>query len=98
MINAAKTGQLDPHIAARLEQLASAQPGIVTDEMRELLKPYYDLGHQGDVDYTQIRECLALTPTERLRRHERGRLFVKEVVPRAKLIRRGNRPVGGGKR
>ena len=98
MIDTAKTGQLDPEVAARLEQLASERPGIITDEMRGLLRPYFDLGHQGDVDFTQIRECLALTPTERLRRHERGRLFVKEVVPRAKLIRRGHRTAGGGER
>jgi len=91
MIDTAKTGQFDPEVAARLEQLASERPGIVTDEMRELLKPYYDLGHQGDVDFTQIRECLALTPTERLRRHERLRLCVTKLVYDAMLLRVGNR-------
>jgi hypothetical protein len=49
----------------------------------------YDLGHQGDFDYTQIAQTLAMTPTERLRRHESWRLFVKEAIARAEL-RRGN--------
>jgi hypothetical protein len=56
--------------------------------------PVYDLGHQGDVDYTQIAEMLALTPTQRLDRHEEWRLFVKEALTRA-AIRQGNdRPTG----
>jgi len=91
MIDTAKTGQLDREVAARLEQLASERPGIITDEMRGLLRPYFDLGHQGNVDYTQIRECLALTPTERLRRHERLRLCVTKLVYDAMLLRVGNR-------
>jgi hypothetical protein len=33
-------------------------------------RPVFDLGHQGEVDYTQIARLLALTPTERLDRHE----------------------------
>jgi hypothetical protein len=49
----------------------------------------YDLGHRGDFDYTQIAQTLAMTPTERLRRHEPWRLFVKEAIARAEL-RRGN--------
>jgi hypothetical protein len=51
----------------------------------------FDLGHQGDLDYTQIAKMLAMTPTERLRRHERWRYFVKEVASRAKLLRRVGR-------
>ena len=58
--------------------------------------PVFDLGHQGDLDYTQIAEMLTLTPTERLRRHESWRYFVKELAPRAKLLRRGDRPVNPG--
>lgn len=54
-------------------------------------QPILDLGHRGDLDYTQIAEMLALTPTERLRRHERWRYFVKEVAARAKLLRRRDR-------
>ena len=61
----------------------------MTDEEILALKPYFDLGHQGDFDYTQIRHMLAMTPTERLRHHEGWRLFVKEVAPRARLLRKG---------
>jgi hypothetical protein len=45
----------------------------------------FDLGHQGDVDRTQIAQQLRLTPTERLRHHESWRLFVKEALRRAEL-------------
>jgi hypothetical protein len=38
------------------------------------LQPVFDLGHQGDVDYTQISKYLAMTPTQRLRHHEGWRL------------------------
>ncbi len=47
----------------------------------------FDLGHQGDVDRTQIAQQLRLTPTERLRHHESWRLFLKEAVRRAELPR-----------
>jgi hypothetical protein len=36
----------------------------------EDLVKYFDLGHQGDVDMTQIEKLLTLTPSERVRRHE----------------------------
>jgi uncharacterized protein (DUF433 family) len=55
----------------------TAQPGV------------FDLGHQGDVDYTQILQALKLTPDERLERHEGWRLFVKEALRNA-AIRQGN--------
>jgi hypothetical protein len=52
----------------------------------------FDLGHRGDFDYTLIDKLLAMTPTERLRHHERwrgllkrGRMlpnFVEDVVGR----------------
>src|SRR4051794_32914733 len=42
------------------------------------LSAYFDLGHQGDVDYTLIDKMLALTPTERLRHHERWRVLLVE--------------------
>ena len=43
-------------------------------------QPYFfDLGHQGDVDYTQIVQSLAMTPDELLERHEGWRAFLKEV-------------------
>jgi hypothetical protein len=54
--------------------------------------PIYDLGHRGDVDYTLIDKLLRMTPTERLRHHERWRgllrkgpmlpNFVEEIVGR----------------
>ena len=59
-------------------------------------QPVFDLGHQGEVDSTQIAALLAMTPTERLRHHERWRYFVKEVAPRAKLLRRGDRQADAG--
>ena len=48
----------------------------------------FDLGHQGDVDRTQIAQQLRLTPTERLRHHESWRLFVKEALRHAELHRK----------
>jgi len=45
----------------------------------ETHQPIFDLGHRGDVDYTQIAKYLAMTPTERLRHHEGWRpLLLKE--------------------
>jgi predicted nucleotidyltransferase len=45
--------------------------------------PPFDLGHRGDADYTQIDKLLAMTPTQRLRRHERWRSLVmrKPAMP-----------------
>lgn len=60
------------------------------------LQQLFDLGHQGDVDYTQIARMLALTPTERLRHHERWRLFVKEAASRAELRGSNDRPADRG--
>ena len=53
----------------------------------------FDLGHQGDVDRTQIAQQLRLTPTERLRHHESWRLFVKEALRRAELLRKSRQRV-----
>jgi hypothetical protein len=53
----------------------------------------FDLGHQGDVDRTQIAQQLRLTPTERLRHHESWRLFVKEALRRAELLRTSRRRI-----
>ena len=53
----------------------------------EALRPYFDLGHQGDFDWTQIDHHLAMTPTERLLHHERWRLFIKEFRIHAELPR-----------
>lgn len=38
----------------------------------------HDLGHRGDVDRTLIAKFLAMTPTERLRHHERWRIALKK--------------------
>ena len=51
------------------------------DELSRL----FDLGHRDDVDRTLIVRMLALTPDERLDRHEGWRLFVKEAQARAVL-------------
>lgn len=45
----------------------------------------FDLGHRGEVDYTQIALFQKLTPTERLRLHEGWRLFVKEALARLQV-------------
>jgi len=37
----------------------------------------FDLGHQGDVDRTLVAKMLALTPTQRLRHHERWRTLFR---------------------
>ncbi len=41
------------------------------------VRKYFDLGHQGDFDDTQIASALALTPDQRLRRHEGWRPLLK---------------------
>ncbi len=56
---------------------------------------YFDLGHQGEVDFTQIDQLLALTPTERLDKHEGWRLFVKEALRNARLRQESDSPAGG---
>jgi hypothetical protein len=72
----------------------SDQPLTLEDLLKQ--KPYFDAGHQGDVDYPQILSLLRMTPTERLRHHEGWRHFVKEVAPRAKVLRRGRRKADTG--
>ena len=59
--------------------------------MMQLDQSLFDLGHQGDVDRTQIAQQLRLTPTERLRHHESWRLFLKDSLHRGELRREGNR-------
>lgn len=44
-----------------------------------------ELEHGGDIDYTEIARCLAMTPIERLQYHEEKRLFVKEALKNARL-------------
>ena len=46
----------------------------------------FDLGHRGEVDYPALHIALAMTPTERLDRHESWRVFVKEAVAHAKPV------------
>jgi hypothetical protein len=64
----------------KVETISSLTPAELDSSM-------FDLGHQGDVDRTQIAQQLRLTPTERLRQHESWRLFVKEALRRAELHR-----------
>ena len=54
-------------------------------------QPATDLGHRGDVDQPQIQALLSLTPTERLRKHEGWRLFVKKALADAELRRTAGR-------
>lgn len=56
---------------------------------------HFDIGHQGDIDKTQIANFLKLTPTQRLRRHEQWRLFIKEALKRAELCGKNDRHTGG---
>jgi hypothetical protein len=55
-----------------------------------------DVGHQGDVDVTQIEKMLRLTPTERLRKHESWRLFARKALKDAELRREGPRGPDAG--
>lgn len=57
---------------------------------------YFDLGHQGDFDRTQIADFLRMTPVERLRHHEGWRVFVEESLQRAELRRESHRRAGSG--
>jgi hypothetical protein len=57
-----------------------------------------DLGHQGEVDMTQIEKMLRLTPTERLRKHESWRLFARKALNDAKLRREGLGSADAGSR
>jgi uncharacterized protein (DUF433 family) len=60
-------------------------------------QPYFfDLGHQGEVDYTQIVQALAMTPDELLERHEGWRLFLKEVQEHVALRDGDDRQAGAG--
>jgi uncharacterized protein (DUF433 family) len=52
----------------------------------------FDLGHRDDVDYTQIRHFLAMTPTERLRQHEAWRSFLRRAAPHDQFRRGPDRP------
>jgi hypothetical protein len=56
----------------------------------------FDLGHQGDIDYTQIDLLLRMTPTERLRHHEGWRLFVKEALEHARIRREDHHAADSG--
>ena len=60
--------------------------------------PLNDLGHQGEVDITQIEKMLRLTPTQRLRKHESWRLFARKALSDAKLRREGPGSPDSGRR
>lgn len=60
-------------------------------------QPYFfDLGHQGDVDYTQIAQSLAMTPEDLLDRHEGWRAFLKEVKSNVALREGHDNQTGTG--
>jgi hypothetical protein len=61
----------------------------------EVLKSYFDRGHQGDVDRTQIALLLSLTPYERLQKLDRFVAFLNRYTPDdAKLLRKRHSEVG----
>ena len=68
--------------------------GLPTDARPD--PKFFDLGHQGDFDRTQIAARLRMTPIERLRHHESWRLFVKDCLQRAELRRKNHRCTGCG--
>lgn len=60
-------------------------------------QPYcFDLGHQGEVDYTQIAQSLSMTPDELLERHEGWRVFLREALGDVALRERHDREAGAG--
>jgi uncharacterized protein (DUF433 family) len=91
---------------ATVAEICEDYPGLVAEDILAcLLYPsidpsssgtpgsgVFDLGHQGDVDYTQIRQLLALTPEERLEHHESWREFVKEALSHAEVRQGNDRP------
>lgn len=68
--------------------------GLPTDARPD--PKFFDLGHQGDFDRTQIAAFLRMTPVERLRQHEGWRIFVEESLQRAELRRKSHRRAGSG--
>ena len=75
------------------EAVVTTVPELASPEARTDPK-YFDLGHQGDFDRTQIAARLQMTPNERLQHHEPWRLFVKECLQRAELRRKNHRRTG----
>lgn len=60
-------------------------------------QPYFfDLGHQGEVDYTQIIQSLAMTPEELLERHEGWRLFLREAKDHVAVRKGHDNQAGAG--
>jgi uncharacterized protein (DUF433 family) len=66
-------------------------------ETAGVTQPYlFDLGHQGDVDYTQIAQARTMTPDELLARHEGWRLFLREALDHVALRERDDPSTGSG--
>ena len=76
------------------EQLAGESADSAPELANRPDPKYFDLGHQGDFDRTQIAMLLAMTPTERLRHHEPWQEFVEEALRRAELRRTNHRRSG----
>ncbi len=60
-------------------------------------QPYFfDLGHQGDFDYTQISQSRTMTPEELLERNEGWRQFLQETQNHVALRKGHDRQAGTG--
>jgi hypothetical protein len=49
-------------------------------------RPIYDLGHRGEVDYTQIAHMLAMTPAQRWKRFQRWRPLLRRSAPMSPIL------------
>lgn len=78
-----------------MSAVAPAELDVLPTDARPDPK-FFDLGHQGDFDRTQIAACLRMLPVERLRHHEGWRIFVEESLQRAELRRKSDRRTGSG--
>jgi uncharacterized protein (DUF433 family) len=95
---------------ATAAQLCAEYPGVTPDDIlaclwypRELpgmpgvTQPFFfDLGHQGNVDYTQIAQARSMTPDALLERHEAWQRFFREARDRVALRERHHRQAGPG--
>jgi hypothetical protein len=86
-IDLSRVGGTTPMAEANAESIAVDKADLPD-------RRFFDLGHQGDFDRTQIAARLAMTPTQRLRCHESWRLFIKETLRRAELRRANHRGPG----
>jgi uncharacterized protein (DUF433 family) len=95
---------------AKIADLCAEHEGLSADDIlaclwypRELPYPkgatqpyFFDLGHQGDFDYTQIAQALDMTADELLDRHEGWRRFLQEAQNHVAFRQGHDRPAGTG--